>query len=292
MIEGFSVGPFFFRFYGIAIILGAMAAAWLAGRLGSRRGLNPEIVWDMLPWLLIGGIIGARLWHVFTPTPTDIEAGRTTTFYLTHPLDLMAVWNGGLGIPGAVIGGMLALWIYCRNNRQNFITWLDLIAPGLALAQAVGRWGNYFNQELYGAPTNLPWAIYIEDYKRLPEFYQYDYYHPLFLYECIWNLLTMGLLLWIGRRFESRLKPGSVFLVYLIAYPVGRFLLEFLRLNPSQVGGVNINQTFMAVIAVLSVAMLYLRQRGSVSLKSPVTAESVGTPAENLADNGADKPKE
>ncbi len=144
---------------------------------------------------------------------------------------------------------------------MNFATWTDIIAPGLALAQAVGRWGNFINQEVYGSPTNLPWAIYIDTAHRLPEFLDVSYYHPLFAYESIYNLLNMALLLWIGRKFVNRLRPGDIFLTYLIIYPIGRFFLEFLRLDPSPVAGVNINQMVMAIIAVVAAAALVIRHR-------------------------------
>lgn len=260
MREGFNIGPLTVHYYGVIIMLGALLATWLAGQQAKRRGHNPEVVLDMLPWLLVAGIIGARLWHIFTPSASLVAQGYPMR-YFTHPVEMLTIWNGGLGIPGAVIGGVLALWIYVRRHKLSFAQWVDFIAPGLALAQAVGRWGNFVNQELYGAPSNLPWAIFIEPAKRMPGFVDQAYYHPLFLYESIYNLLVMGFLFWLGRRFEGRLKDGDIFLTYLVAYPVGRFLLEFLRLDTSPVAGININQTFMAVTAVCAVIALVLRHR-------------------------------
>ena len=159
MPEGFPIGPLFIRFYGIILMLGAVAGAWLATREAKRRGHKQEIVWDLLTYLLIGGILGARLWHILTPPPSS---GITASWYLTHPLDALAIWKGGLGIPGAIIGGVIVLFFYARNHKLNFAEWTDIAAPGLALGQAIGRWGNFFNQELYGAPTNLPWKIFID----------------------------------------------------------------------------------------------------------------------------------
>jgi phosphatidylglycerol:prolipoprotein diacylglycerol transferase len=248
-------------YYGIILMSGAMMGGWLASREAARRGHQAEIVWDLLIWLIIGGIIGARLWHVFTPSPSLIAQGIDTAYYLTHPLDLLNVRRGGLGIPGAVIGGAVALYFFSRQKKLDFIEWVDISAPALALGQAIGRWGNYFNQELYGAPTNLPWKIFIDPKHRLPGFLDQEYYHPLFLYESLWNLSNMGLLLWISRRFSDRLKSGDVFLVYLIIYPTGRFLLDFLRLDASQLGGINANQTFMAIVAVLALLTLAWRHR-------------------------------
>ena len=183
-------------------------------------------------------------------------------FYLTHPFDLINLRNGGLGIPGAVIGGVITLYFFSRKRGLNFAEWTDIAAPSLALGQAIGRWGNFVNQELYGAPTNLPWKIYIDPAHRLPGFETQEYYHPLFLYESLWNLANMALLMWLTRRYADRLKNGDIFLVYLIVYPIGRFLLDFLRLDASMVGGINANQTTMAIVAVLSAAALLWRHRG------------------------------
>jgi len=268
MSVGFSIGPFFIHYYGVIIMGGALLAAWVADREAKRRGLNNEMIWDCLPWLLIGGIIGARLWHILTPPASMVAQGITLKYYILHPLDAIAVWRGGVGIPGAVMGGTLALFIYTRNKRQNFATWVDIIAPGLAIAQAIGRWGNFVNQELYGAPSNLPWAIVIDPEHRLPGFEKISYYHPLFLYESIFNLLNAGILFWMGRKFADRLKPGEIFLTYMIIYPTGRFFLEFLRLDPSPVAGLNVNQVLMAVIALGSIGYVLWRHRtGSKSIE-------------------------
>ena len=174
---------------------------------------------------------------------------------------MLNIRNGGLGIPGAVIGGAIALWIYCRKKKISFLTWADIIAPGVALAQAIGRWGNFFNQELYGKPTNLPWKIYIDPQHRVSGYQDYEYFHPLFLYESLWNLINMAILLWAARRFEKWLKPGDLFLFYMIMYSIGRFSLDFLRLDASQVGGINFNQTFVIFVALVSGLLIYLNHR-------------------------------
>ena len=258
---GITIGNNFvlIPYYGMILTFGALMAAWLAGREARRRGLNSDLVWDGLIWCLIGGIIGARLWHIFTPSPSLVAAGKGTAFYLTHPLDILNTRQGGLGIPGAVIGGGLALWLFTRRRKLNFGTWADCAAPGIALAQAIGRWGNYINQEVYGAPTNLPWKIKIDRAYRLPEYIDQEYYHPLFLYESLYNLANMFFLLWLARRYKDRLKPGDLLLVYLIVYPVGRFFLEFLRLDSAMIAGVNANQVFMAIVAVVSAGLLFWR---------------------------------
>ena len=261
MPVGFNIGPLFVHFYGMILMSGAVAGAWLAHSRARRKGLDTEFVWDSLTWILIGGIIGARLWHIFTPPPSMVAQGITVKYYLTHPLDALAIWRGGLGIPGAVIGGALALYLLCRKQGKSFATWADLVAPSLALGQAIGRWGNFVNQELYGLPTDLPWGIFIDPINRVPGYEQFTHFHPTFFYESIWNLTNMALLLWLGRKFTDRLIPGDLILSYLIGYPVGRFLLEFLRLDSAQMAGINTNQTIMAIVALISALVLLWRHK-------------------------------
>lgn len=260
MLSSFNIGPLTIHFYGIIIMLGVVAATYLARREANRRGQNGDLVWDMLVWMLIAGIVGARLWHILTPSPSLVAQGVTTYYYLTHPLDAIAIWKGGLGIAGAVVGGAIALYFFVRRHHLSMLTWLDILAPAVALGQAIGRWGNFFNQELYGAPTTLPWAIYIDPQHRLSGFENQAYYHPTFLYESIWNMGNMLLLLWISRRFKDRLKTGDIFLLYLIVYPLGRFLLEFLRLDSSQLAGINANQALMLVVMIGASLIFGLRR--------------------------------
>ena len=272
MPTGFHVGPLFIRFYGIILMSGALAAAWLASREAVRRDQDPEFVWDGLIWVLVGGILGARIWHILTPPQSMIDQGITTAWYLTHPLDAIATWNGGLGIPGAVIGGALAMYWYSRRRGMDFLVWADIVAPGLALGQAIGRWGNLINQEVYGTPTTLPWAVHIDPQYRIPGYQDVETYHPLFLYESLWNLANMVVLLWLGRRYQDRLKNGDLFLIYLIIYPVGRFLLEFLRLDPTLIGGINVNQAVMAIVALAAAGLLIWRHHrsgGSIQFDDP-----------------------
>lgn len=253
-IFGFDI-----RYYGILIMVGVLCSVWLASREAIRRGMDPEYLLDSVVWVLIAGIIGARLWHIFTPSPSLVEQGITTEYYLTHPLDAINLRRGGLGIPGAVIGGGLVFFLYCRWKGESFARWADVIAPAVPLGQAIGRWGNFINQELYGAPTDLPWAIFISPEHRLPAFADYAYYHPIFLYESLWNLGTVVLLLWIARRYKDWLLPGDIFLMYLVSYPVIRILLDFLRLDASEIAGVNANQTFMGLVLLGALAVLAFR---------------------------------
>lgn len=284
-MPGINLGPLTIQYYGIILMLGALAGAWLASREAKRRGLDPEMVWDGLVYVLIGGIIGARLWHILLPSATFVEQGVTTAFYLTHPLDAINIKQGGLGIPGAIIGGALALYRFCVKNKASFLVWADIAAPGVALGQAIGRWGNFVNQELYGAPTTLPWAIPIEPRFRLPGFENYETFHPLFLYESLWSLGLMAFLLWISRRNAQRMRDGDLFLIYLIGYPLARFFLEFLRLDTAQVGGLNANQALMAVVALAAAALLLVRRRSfSAAAPTVVQSEPADAPTEAAGD--------
>ncbi len=283
--SGFFIGPIYIRFYGILIMLGAVAAAFMAEREARRRKLDSEFVWDALILVLIGGIIGARLWHIFTPPPSMLVLDPSTGQYVNpyfingtpQILDIVSIWKGGLGIPGAIIGGAIALFFYCRRRKMSFLMWADIAVPGVALAQAIGRWGNFFNQELYGKPSTLPWAIYIDPVNRVPGYTQYSTFHPLFLYESLWNLLNMGLLLFLERRIPNKLKNGDLLLIYLIGYPFGRFWLEFLKLDAPKAGTININQTLMVIVLVISVLLLIWRHRPGTAPQveaEPETAQS------------------
>ena len=240
---------------------GAIAAAYLASRLLREERKDPDLAWDGLLWVLIFGLVGARLYHVFTPSKSLLEQGKDTAWYLTHPLDLINTTQGGLAMPGAILGGVLGLYIFARRRKFKFGILLDAAAPGVALAQAIGRWGNFVNQELYGPPTTLPWGIAIDPAFRLSGYESFERFHPLFLYESIWNLLSAAALYWLWRNHRQRLQSGDIFLAYLVVYPVGRFLLEFIRLDFVPLFGINFNQVVMAFVAVGAGLALFLRNR-------------------------------
>jgi phosphatidylglycerol---prolipoprotein diacylglyceryl transferase len=248
-------------FYALVIITGALIGSFVASKEAKRRGYNADTIWDVLPWILIAGIIGARLWHVFTPSASILVNGVNP--YFIHPLEAFNIRQGGLGIPGGVLAGVLALFIYARKKKLNFPSWLDVLAPGVALAQGIGRWGNFFNQELYGLKTNITWFPYAVKINN-------EYYMATFFYEFVWNLLNFCLLLWLPRKLGDKMKPGDNFLVYMIFYGVGRFLLEYIRFEYSPIAGININQTVMGVIVVVSSVALVLRH---LKKKEPVAEE-------------------
>jgi phosphatidylglycerol:prolipoprotein diacylglycerol transferase len=261
MPTGIQLGPFTIHYYGLVILVGIGTALFLTDRIAKKEGKTLGFLLDALPWIFIGAILGARIWHIFTPPDSMVARGITTRYYLTHLLEALAIWKGGVGIIGAVLGGSLALWIYAHRRGERASIWLDIIAPGIALAQAIGRLGNFINREVYGLPSKLPWAITIDPPYRLTEYSQIATYHPLFAYESLWSLLNLVFLLWIKRRLGEKLNPGSLFLIYLIFYGVGRVGLEFLRLDISSWQGINLNQIAMSLVVISAGVLLYNRQR-------------------------------
>jgi len=260
-MDGISLGPLLIRWNGLLIALGAALGALLSAVRARQRGFDPEIIFDLFLPLAVWGTLGARLWYVFTPSLSALALGLTTRYYLSHPIEIAAFWTGGYGIAGAWLGGTLALLYFARKNGYPFWELADLLAPGLALAQGIGRLGNYFNQELYGLPTTFPLKIFIDPNRRLSGFETVNFYHPLFAYESLLNFANMALLLWLSRRFADKLERGDLFLIYLGFYSLVRFLLEFLRLDVSFAAGVNVNQAFFAFAFIGVAVSMFLRRR-------------------------------
>ncbi len=261
MSTGFNIGPIQVRYYGLLIASGIFIALGITYYQLKRRDHPVDFLLDAVPWLFLGAVLGARIWHIFTPPLSMVERGITTRYYLTHLNEALSIWKGGVGIFGALMGGAAALWIYSIIKDEPVLFWLDVIAPGLAFAQAVGRWGNFINREVYGLPTQLPWAIYIPPEYRLSGFENQAFYHPLFFYEMLLSLFNVGVLLWLERKYQEQLKPGTLILVYALIYGFGRTGLEFLRLDVSTVSGLNVNQTFAAILTLFSAAALWTRCR-------------------------------
>jgi phosphatidylglycerol:prolipoprotein diacylglycerol transferase len=261
MSTGFNIGPIQVRYYGLLIAGGIFLALLIIFYQLRKRNQSPDFLLDAVPWLFVGGVLGARIWHIFTPPRSMVERGITTRYYLTHLNEALSIWKGGVGIFGALLGGAAALWIYSIIKDEPILFWLDVIAPGLAFAQAVGRWGNFINREVYGLPTQLPWAIYISPEYRLSGFENQAFYHPLFFYEMLLSLVNVGVLLWLDRKYQGQLKTGTLILVYAVIYSAGRAVLEFLRLDVSTISGVNINQLFAALMALVSAVALWYRYR-------------------------------
>ena len=221
----FQLGPFALRWYGLLIALAVLAGLGLATRLGKARGIEPALIADLLPLLVLGAVLGARTYYVV------LEWRQ----YAANPADALAVWRGGIAIHGALIGGILTTILFCRWRHQPFWPLLDVLVPAVALGQAIGRWGNFFNSEAFGLPTQLPWKLAIPAASRPPEFLDQLYFHPTFLYESLWNLGVCGLLLLLLRaasRGRIQLPAGALSCVYLMAYSSGRVWIEGLRLDP------------------------------------------------------------
>ncbi|MEM8806417.1 MAG: prolipoprotein diacylglyceryl transferase [Cyanobacteria bacterium P01_G01_bin.38] len=263
----FEIGPFALRWYGLLMATAVLTGSWIASREISRRGKNPEDFWDMLIWVLIPAFIGARLYYVFIQSPRTSEG---IGYYLSNPAKILQIWGGGIHIFGAFIFGSIALWLFTKIRQLPTLMYLDAAAVGLPLAQAIGRWGNFINQELYGPPTNWPFALRIDPahrigaYQDLATYPESTRFHALFLYESVWNIIGFGVLFWISHRFQRQLKPGDLALIYAIWYPLGRFFIEFLRTDSWFFPGTPFNVvhalSFVAVIG--AAATLFVRHRG------------------------------
>ena len=246
-----KIGPITVYWYGFLIVTGAILAAWTSAKVAAREKQDPEHVWNALLLCLLFGVLGARLYHVIS----------SWEYYAQHPGEILGFQMAGFGIYGAILGGMLGLYIYTRWNKLPFLPWADYAITGVPLAQAIGRWGNFFNQELYGYPTDLPWGVYIDPAHRHPEFAAFERFHPTFLYESLWNLLAFGILVWISLHRKKRLFRGDILLFYGILYPLGRFFVEPMRSEPDlwKLGSVPTAQILAIVSIAASGGILLLR---------------------------------
>ncbi len=216
------LGPLPIRAYALCILAGVLVAIWFGDRRWVARGGRRGGVGDIAIWAVPFGLVGARLYHVITDPELYFTAGK-------DPWDAFFIWRGGLGVWGAVGLGAVGALIACRRNGMRFRAMADALAPAIALAQAIGRWGNYFNQELYGKPTTLPWGLKIDPAHREPGYHAYATYQPTFLYESLWDLGTAGFVIWADRRF--RLGFGRAFALYVMAYTAGRGWIEYMRID-------------------------------------------------------------
>jgi phosphatidylglycerol---prolipoprotein diacylglyceryl transferase len=248
-------GPLHIRWYGLLLALGVLWGAAVARRELRRRSIDPDLTYAIALWVVPLGLIGARLYHVATDW---------STLFAGHWERIPKVWEGGLGIYGALIGGMIGGAIAARRYGIALPVLLDCIAPGTALAQALGRFGNYFNQELFGGPTSLPWGLEISLPNRPPAYIQYSTFQPTFLYESLWCLLVAGIVLEVSRRAWRRLPGGALLCLYLSLYSAGRFFVEGLRIDPAhELGPLRLNQVVAAVVFVVAgAAFVLLARRG------------------------------
>ena len=253
----FEIGSIAIRWYGLLIASAVLIGVTLSQYLAKRRRIDPELLGDLAIWLVISAIPCARLYYVLFEWQE----------YARRPADIIAIWQGGIAIHGAIIGGTIATIIFARVKRVSFWQLVDLVAPSLILGQAIGRWGNFFNSEAFGKPTDLPWKLYIAPRYRPLELINFEYFHPTFLYESLWNLgvfvILISLFFW-GLKKSHRLKPGTLIAVYLISYSLGRVWIEWLRTDSLMLGPLKVAQVISLgaiALGLIILAWLYWLKR-------------------------------
>ena len=257
-----EIGPF--RVYGLLLAIATVVGVVVAEHRWRRRGLPHDTIYDLAFWMVVWGVIGARLYHV----ATDYQR------FTGDPARAFAIWNGGLSIWGAVLGGAIAVTVMTRRHHLPTLAVMDCLGPAIALAQAIGRWGNYFNQELFGKPTTLPWGLEISPVHRPLGYERFATFHPMFLYESLYCLALFSALLFVERRL--RLREGQTFASYVAGYTFGRFWFENLRIDPAhQVVGLRVNAWVALLCFVGSLAwMVHLgRSRQSSRVGRPPPQE-------------------
>ncbi len=275
----FQSGPIIIHWYGFLLVGAVLVGAYEAQFEAKRRQEDVAHIGNLLMWCLILGIIGARLYHIFS---VPYGASRDFyTYFVEQPFanlvlfgivvpfpTALFIWQGGLGLFGALLGGVLGIVIYTRRHRLNLWRWLDIAVPAMLLGQTIGRWGNFFNQELYGSVTALPWGITITNvnqritpYNDLTQYPLDITFHPLFLYESLWTLLGFGCYLFIGRKYAAILREGDLFSLYLIWYPFGRFIIEGFRPDAWTIFGVAVAQIISVALIFLGIWQIYRRHR-------------------------------
>jgi prolipoprotein diacylglyceryl transferase len=286
------LGPLPIRAYALCIIAGILVAIWVINHRWRERGGKPEHVWDVSAWAIVLGIIGGRLYHVLTDPELYFDKGR-------HPLDAFKIWDGGLGIWGAIALGAVGAWIGCRRRKIKLTVFADAAVPGVIFAQAIGRWGNWFNNELYGGPTSLPWKLQIHCLDINVGKAQgcggpgtstvLGYFQPTFLYECLWDIaIGVGLIL-IDRKL--RLGRGNVMALYVMGYTAGRGWIEALRTDhANHFLGLRLND-WTSIVVFLGGLVWFVRHGGfsaerdaSPYYDEPIEQEAAAPPEEVTAD--------
>ena len=279
------LGPLPLRAYALCIIAGIVLAVWLGEKRWVARGGRAGDVTEIATWMVPFGIIGGRIYHVITTPDAYFGTGG-------RPLHALYIWEGGLGIWGAIAFGGVGAWIGCRRRGIPLPAFADALAPGIVLAQAVGRLGNYFNQELFGRPTDLPWAVTIDAAHRPEGYLDQATYHPTFLYELLWNVGVAVLVIWADRRF--RLGHGRAFALYVAAYTVGRFWIEGLRIDPAHdFLGLRINEWTSVLVFLGAVAYVVISARKHPGRETPEELEALRrdhVPADDADDADAEDP--
>jgi len=232
----FNVGPLAIRWYGLLIVISIILGIWLVIFQAKKYNINKEKILDLSFYLLIFGLIGARLYYILL----------FPKYFFSHPSDIIKIWQGGLGIFGACFAGLLVIFFYAKKHHLSYLLLLDLIVPALILGQTIGRWGNYFNGELYGRQTGLPWGIPVNS----------AYFHPCFLYESFWNFAVFLNLIMLQRKKSP--FPGEIFSFYLILYPLGRFFVEFIRIDPQPIiFNLRLAQIISLILFISGIVLLF-----------------------------------
>jgi phosphatidylglycerol:prolipoprotein diacylglycerol transferase len=245
----FQIGPVSIRWYGVLIMAGVILGLVLAGREAKRQDVSIELIYDLFFYMILSAVLGARLYYVIF----------SWDLYRNNIQEVFAFWHGGLAIHGAVLGGVISAVIYARLKRLSFWLLADICAPSLILGQAIGRWGNFFNQEAFGRPTDLPWGIFIDEAHRPVQYMQQTHFHPTFLYESLWNFSVFFFLLWVRRK--GGIIRGDVFLIYLMLYSFGRFWIEGLRTDSLMFEGFRIAQVVSFLLIMFASIALIQRHR-------------------------------
>ena len=275
------LGPLPLRAYALGIIIGALVAIWIGERRFQARGGRAGLIGDVAIWAIPFGIVGARIYHVCTDPELYFGEGRNVA-------DVFLIWKGGLGIWGAIAGGALGAYIACRRYGVSFSSVADALAPGLLVAQAIGRIGNYFNQELFGKPTDLPWGLEISPENRPSGYLEFETFHPTFLYELLWNLAAAALIIAIDRKV--RLTGGRAFALYAMFYTAGRVWIEALRIDTvNHIGPFRLNVWTSIIVFALALIYFVVTRKRAVAVDSVPSVERDDADEEELAAVDADR---
>ena len=238
-----NLGFLTIRWYGLLISLSVLIGLFISKKLAISRNINPQYISDILPYLIISSIIGARAYYVIFEWRQYSGDNFFTSFNFFNNViqipSFLAIWEGGIAIHGGLIGGFLSILFFCKSKKIHIKTFIDVLIPSIILGQSIGRWGNFFNNEAFGIPTDLPWKLFIPIQNRPLEFINFQFFHPTFFYESLWNFFIFLLLITIFYRQNKNnsVRPGFVSCLYLIGYSFGRFWIEGLRIDPLCIGG-------------------------------------------------------
>ena len=265
-----KLGPLQLRAYGLSIAIGVWAAVAVTSRRYAKRGGDPGLITAIALWAVPAGIVGARIYHVITDYELYFGKGK-------DPINALKIWDGGLGIWGGVLlGVVVGAWV-ARRKGADVRLLFDCVAPALPLAQAIGRWGNWWNQELFGKPTTLPWGLKINLAHRPLQYAQFSTFHPTFLYESLWDLCVVGIVLLVERK--ARLRKGSLLAVYVAAYTFGRFFTEYERIDfAHKIGPLRLNDWVSVVVFAVALTYLIVANRRRPADAEPVTPPPVDQP--------------